>query len=80
MFCTRPMDSATRSLAGSFALRMKSALVRASVAKTVLDSRRAAACSQSAMPMEPATTKRSSGAARRSQRVEERGWDMRSGG
>ena len=33
------MDSATRSLAGSLALRMKSALVRARVAKTDWDSR-----------------------------------------
>ena len=80
MLSTRPMDSATRSLAGSRALRMKSAFVRASVAKTVCDSRRAAACSHSAMPMEPATTKSRNGAARRSQRVEARGRGMRSGG
>ena len=39
MVRTRPMDSATRSLAGSLALRMKSALVRARVAKTDWDSR-----------------------------------------
>ena len=71
------MDSATRSLAGSRALRMKSAFVRASVANTVCDSRLAAARSQTAIPMDPATTNSRNGPARRSQSVEVRDRGMR---
>ena len=49
---------------------MKSALVRASVAKTRRDSRCPEACSQKASAIDPATTKSRNGSARRSQRLE----------